>query len=153
MFLPVLCWMHPYKRPGCEKDVAAGTDPAHHRDFSQEQMRCSGRWTGTLLLLSFQAVAAMLAVAVACSEVAKEEDHEWRGAAPAPLVPAQPPRENCPVLSTLFLASAGALTNVWAWRQTHRESRTSPYTRVFPKMTTCTSASHNCHCSRCSGLN
>lgn len=33
MLLPMLCWMHPYKKSGNEKDVAAGTDPAHHMDI------------------------------------------------------------------------------------------------------------------------
>lgn len=36
MLLPVLCWMHPYKRSGYEKDVAAGTGPAHHMDVVSE---------------------------------------------------------------------------------------------------------------------
>lgn len=29
---PVLSWMPLYKRPGCEKDVASGTGPAHRGD-------------------------------------------------------------------------------------------------------------------------
>lgn len=65
--------------------------------------------------------------------VTKEEDHECRGAAPASMMPAQPPRENCTIQLTLLLASARALTDGWAWRQMQRASRTSPYTGTLPK--------------------
>lgn len=71
-----------------------------------------------------------------------------RGAAPA-----HRPRENCTMLFTLLLASAGDVSQMSGQSQGNSKRRTSPYTRVFPKKTTCTSASHFHHCSQWVQLN